>query len=119
MNLEELRLYCLNKPGVTEHFPFDNETLVFKVMGKMYALIPLESPEMSINLKCDPDVAIQLREMYSGVKPGWHMSKVHWNTVVADGSFTDAQLTEWIDNSYDLIVAGLTKKLKEELKNLS
>ena len=119
MNVEDIRLYCLNKPGVTEGFPFDNETLVFKVMGKMFALMSLESPVLSINLKCDPEEAIELRASYTGVRPGYHMSKVHWNTVVADGSFTEQDLLGWIDASYNLIVAKLPKKLKDELNALS
>lgn len=119
MNVEDIRLYCLNKPGVTESFPFDDKILVFKVMNKMYALIALEEPELRINLKCDPEKAIALRDEYTGVLPGYHMSKVHWNTVVADGSFTERDLLGWIDDSYKLIVSSLPKKLKDELNNLS
>ena len=119
MNVEDIRLYCLNKPGVTESFPFDNKTLVFKVMNKMYALIALEEPELRINLKCDPEKALELRDSYTGVLPGYHMSKRHWNTVVADGSFTEKDLTGWIDDSYTLIVSSLPKRLKDELNNLS
>jgi predicted DNA-binding protein (MmcQ/YjbR family) len=118
MNVEDIRLYCLNKPGVTESFPFDNKTLVFKVMNKMYALIALEEPELRINLKCDPEKALVLREEYTGVLPGYHMNKVHWNTVVADGSFTESDLLGWIDDSYALIVSSLPRKLKDELNNL-
>jgi predicted DNA-binding protein (MmcQ/YjbR family) len=119
MNVEDIRLYCLNKPGVTESFPFDETTLVFKVMNKMYALIALEEPELRINLKCDPEKAIELRTSYTGVLPGYHMSKVHWNTVIADGSFTERELLSWIDDSYELIVSSLPKKLKDELNSLS
>ncbi len=119
MNVEDIRLYCLNKPGVTESFPFDEDTLVFKVMGKMYALLSLEAPEVRINLKCEPEKAIELRDQYSGVLPGYHMSKVHWNTCVADGSFTEAELCAWIDDSYNLIVAKLPTKLKDELNRLT
>lgn len=115
MNLEDIRTYCLEKPGVTEEFPFDNDTLVFKVMGKMFALIPLESEDLRMNLKCDPDEAQELRARYTGVLPGYHMSKVHWNTVVMDGSFTGRQLLQWIDDSYNLIVASLPRKLKDQL----
>ena len=115
MNLEEIHAYCLNKPGVTEEFPFDKDTLVFKVMGKMFALIPLEATQLQMNLKCDPDEAQELRARYTGVLPGYHMSKVHWNTVVMDGSFTAQELLQWIDNSYNLIVASLPKKIREQL----
>ena len=118
MNIEEYRDYCLSKPGVTEEFPFDQNTLVFKVMGKMFALTSVESFEF-INLKCDPEKAIELRETYPGVSPGYHMSKKHWNSVVTDHSIPDPLMKEWIDTSYDLIVQSLPKKLKEELKSLS
>ena len=118
MNVEDIRAYCLSKPGTTESFPFDNETLVLKVMNKIFAIIPLEATELSISLKCDPERVIELREMYTGVRPGWHLNKPHWNSVVADGSFTESDLMEWIDHSYDLIVASLPRKLKEELNNL-
>ncbi len=118
MNIEEIREYCLRKKGVSESFPFDDKTLVFKVMGKMFALLALEAELPTINLKCKPDEADALREEYSGVKPGYHMNKRLWNTVVCDGSFDEHVFTKWIDNSYDLIVAGLTKKLKNELNDL-
>lgn len=117
MNIEELREYCLNKKGTTEGFPFDSETLVFKVMGKMYALTNINWADTSVNLKCDPERAIELREEYEAIKPGYHMSKKHWNTVNADG-LSDEMVYELIDHSYDLVVASLTKKLKEELANL-
>ncbi len=114
MNIEELREYCLQKRLVTEGFPFDETTLVFKVAGKMFALTNLEG-EFTINLKCDPQRAIDLRERYSCVKPGYHMSKKHWNTIEMDDSVSDGILKEWIDHSYDLIVSGLPKKLKKDL----
>ncbi|MFV0375806.1 MAG: MmcQ/YjbR family DNA-binding protein [Mangrovibacterium sp.] len=117
MNIEELRDYCISKKGTTEDFPFDETTLVFKVMGKMFALTDIES-ELSINLKCDPERAIELREQFSCVLPGYHMSKAHWNTVKIDGSVNDRQIHRWIDDSYDLIVAKLTRKQKEELEKL-
>lgn len=117
MNIEEYREYCLGKKGVTEEFPFDENTLVFKVMGKMFALTDVEG-FVSINLKCDPEKAIELREQYSGVSPGWHMSKKHWNTVETSGIVEDQLIYQWIDDSYDLVVKGLTKKLKEELAQL-
>lgn len=117
MNIEELREYCISKPGVTESFPFDEVTLVFKVMDKMFALTGLNE-ELRVNLKCDPEKAIELRQQYSCVLPGYHMSKKHWNTVVIDGSVPRQQLHDWIDDSYNIIVAGLTKKKQEELRNL-
>ena len=118
MNNEDVRIYCISKPGVTESFPFDDVTLVFKVMNKMFALLSIDSPQIRVNLKCGPDEAIDLRERYTGVLPGYHMNKQLWNTVVVDGSFTSAEFLQSIDNSYDLIVASLPKKRKEELKNL-
>lgn len=119
MNVESLRLYCISKKGVEETFPFDDTTLVFKVMGKMFALIPLESEDARINLKCDPDRAIELREEYPDwVLPGYHMSKTHWNTVIADDRLPHTLIIEWIDHSYELVVASLTKKLREEWKQL-
>ncbi|MHC1778447.1 MAG: MmcQ/YjbR family DNA-binding protein [Lentimicrobium sp.] len=108
MNIEELREYCLSLPGVTEHFPFDETTLVFKVSGKMFALTDLEGP-LSVNLKCDPELAIELREQYPSVKPGYHMNKMHWNTIEIDGAISDRLITGWIDHSYSLI-AKLKKK---------
>ena len=118
MNAESYREYCLSKPGVTEGFPFDAETLVFKVMGKMFALADIDE-FVSMNLKCDPEIAVELRERYEDtVLPGYHMSKKHWNTVMVDGALNDEELKHWIDHSYDLVVSGLPKKLKEELNNL-
>lgn len=117
MNIEEYRDYCISKAGVTEEFPFDQNTLVFKVMGKMFALTDVEA-FASVNLKCDPELAIKLREEYDAVIPGYHMNKKHWNTVSMDGSVSGAQVKEWIDHSYELVVSGLPKKLKEELQQL-
>ena len=117
MNIEELRDYCLSKKGVTESFPFDEEVLVFKVMNKMFLLTNINK-DLSMNVKCDPEKAIELREQYSSVLPGWHMNKKHWNTVDIDGRIPDHILKEWVDNSYDLIVASLTKKLQNELLSI-
>ena len=114
MNIEELREYCLSKKGVTESFPFDETTLVFKVMGKMFLLTDTVD-NFSINVKCDPEKAMELRERYPSVQPGYHMSKKHWNTVFIDGSIDDELLHKWIDGSYDLVVGKLTKALKEKL----
>ncbi|GGH67630.1 MAG: MmcQ/YjbR family DNA-binding protein [Bacteroidetes bacterium] len=118
MNVEELRSYCIQLKGATESFPFDEETLVLKVMEqKMFAIIPLESPHASISLKCNPERAIELREEYEGIQPGWHLNKVHWNSVNAEQVPADL-VRELIDHSYDLIVSSLTKKLQRELSEL-
>lgn len=114
MNIEEFREFCLSKKGVTEEFPFDKKTLVFKVYGKMFALTNIDLFE-SINLKCDPEKAIELREKYPAVLPGYHMSKKHWNTIMIDGSIPDKLLFHWIGDSYELVVSGLTKAQKESL----
>ncbi|RLD25479.1 MAG: MmcQ/YjbR family DNA-binding protein [Bacteroidetes bacterium] len=117
MNIEDYRNFCLGLPGVTEDFPFDKETLVYKVMGKMFALTDVDTFG-SFNAKCKPEDCIDLREQYSGIKPGYHMSKKHWNTISTDGSVPDELMYELIRNSYDLVVAGLTKKAREELREL-
>ncbi len=103
MNIELLREYCLSKKDVTESFPFGDDTLVFKVNGKIFALVNLDG-DLSINLKCDPILAIELRERYSSVTSGYHMNKKHWNTVLLDGSIPDKDVLIWIDHSYDLII---------------
>lgn len=100
---------------VTEEFPFDESTLVFKVCGKMFALTGLENPDFKVNLKCDPERAIELRESYESIIAGFHMNKKHWNTVLVDGSFSDSFFRELIDHSYDLVVQGLPKKLRDQL----
>jgi predicted DNA-binding protein (MmcQ/YjbR family) len=102
MNIETLREHCISKPNVTEGFPFGEETLVFKVAGKIFALANLNG-DPSINLKCDPALAIELREKYSSVSPGYHMNKKHWNTVMLDGSIPDKEILSWIDHSHDLV----------------
>jgi predicted DNA-binding protein (MmcQ/YjbR family) len=115
MNIEELREYCLSLKAVTEHFPFDEVTLVFKVKDKMFALIPLENPQPQITLKCDPERAIYLREEFSAIVPAWHFNKKHWNTVLMDASLSETFVCELIRHSYDLVVSGLPKKLRDEL----
>lgn len=115
MNIEEFRDYCIQKKGVTEHFPFDQNTLVFKVMGKMFALVDIETFDF-INLKSDPEKAIELREKYQGIKPGYHMSKIHWNSVYMNSDVNDKLVFELVDESYRLIMNSLTRKLKEELE---
>lgn len=117
MDIEYYREYCLRKAGVTESFPFDNNTLVFKVMNKMFALCDVDL-FTSVNLKCDPERCIQLREQYEGIIPGYHMNKKHWNTIQMDGTIPDNLFLELIDHSYELIVESLPKKLKEELAKL-
>lgn len=114
MNIEELREYCLGKKFVEEAFPFDNETLVFKVAGKVFLLTGIHKKPLQVNLKCDPEKVVELREKYSAVQPGYHMNKKHWNTVVFDGSVSEKLLKQWIDHSYELVVAGLPKKLREK-----
>jgi predicted DNA-binding protein (MmcQ/YjbR family) len=115
MNIDQIREYCLRKKGVTEEFPFDEETLVFKVAGKIFLLASLESIPLQINLKCDPEKAIELREEYVSVQPGYHMNKKHWNTVILDGSIPARKMFEWIDSSYNLVVAGLSKSFRNGL----
>ena len=118
MNIEELRNYCIAKPGSTEEFPFDESTLVFKVMGKMFALTGLNKEYCAVNLKCDPDKAIELRETYPEITAGFHMSKKHWNTVQCEEDLNENLIRELIDHSYELVVSKLTKKIKLELIDL-
>lgn len=118
MNIEEFRQYCISKKGVTEEFPFDEVTLVFKVMGKMFALAPLERIPSQVNLKCDPERAIELREDYDGIIiPGYHMSKVHWNTLFL-GQLPADLIIELTDHSYDLVVSKFPKKIKTAWEEL-
>lgn len=109
MNIESLREYCLSKSGAEETLPFGPDTLVFKVGGKAFLLTGLENIDLRFNVKCDPDKAIELREEFSCVLPGWHMNKKHWNTIVVDGTVSSKQLKEWIDHSYDLVTAKKKK----------
>ena len=117
MDIEYFREYCLAKKGVSEGFPFDENTLVFKVMEKVFALMDVEQFQ-SVNLKCDPERAIELRESNEGIIPGYHMNKKHWNTVDTDGAVDDDLFLELADHSYELVVKGLTKKMREELDEL-
>ena len=120
MNIQQLYEFCQSKKGVTEHFPFDEDTLVFKVGGKMFCLTSLRNWEAgipSLNLKCNPERALELRSEYEGVQPGWHMSKVHWNTISVNSDVSQKLLIELINHSYDLVFASLTKKLQAEIKN--
>ena len=116
MDAETLRNYCLSLNGVTESFPFDEHVLAFKVKGKIFALTDIDKFE-SVNLKCEPGEAIELREKYEAVLPGYHMDKKHWNTVMMKSNLPDALIKEWIKNSYELVVAKLSKKLQNELRN--
>lgn len=119
MNIEEFRNYCIAKKGVTEAFPFDESTLVFKVMGKMFALTSLDRMPLQANLKCDPEWALELRETYDGsIKGAYHMNKTHWNSLELEDQLPPKLIKELVDHSYDLVVAGLTKKLKAELELL-
>jgi predicted DNA-binding protein (MmcQ/YjbR family) len=113
MHIDDILSFCLALPGTTENFPFDQRILVFKVV-KMYALIDVESPD-SITLKCDPERAIELRERYASVQPGYHMSKKHWNTISLNGELDTKELQELIVHSYDLVVKSLPKKVQNEL----
>ncbi len=115
MNIEEFRDYCLSKKGTTEGFPFDENVLVFKVMGKMFALTHLQNFD-SISLKCDPEKAVSLREQYPGVVPGYHLNKKHWITVFTDTLIPVSMLYNWIDHSYELVVNGLPKAARIELE---
>ena len=117
MNIEYFREYCLSKRGVTEETPFGPDTLVFKVMNKMFALADIQLFE-SVNLKCDPDKAVRLRDQFNAVAAGYHMNKKHWNTIFMDGSIKDLLILEWIDDSYELVKKGLRKSEKEELSRL-
>jgi len=110
MNIDTLREYCLSKSNVEETLPFGPDTLVFKVNGKVFLLVGLNEQPLSFNVKCDPDKAVELREEYSCVQPGYHMNKKHWNTVVVHGSVSTKQLKEWIDWSYDLVSPKKKKK---------
>lgn len=116
MDIESLREYCLSKPGAKETLPFGPDTLVYKVGGKIFLITTLDEEQLSFNVKCDPDLVIELREQYSCVLPGYHMNKKHWNTVIVDGSVSVKQLKEWIDHSYDIILKSLPAKTRSKKK---
>lgn len=113
MDIESFRQYCLSLPAVTEELPFGPDTLVYKVAGKMFALTDINTFE-SINLKCEPDLAVELRERYAAVLPGFHMNKTHWNTVVMDGSISNQLIRDWIKLSFDLVASSLPKATREK-----
>lgn len=115
MNIETLREYCISKKAVTEDFPFGESTLVFRVKNKIFLLVSLDANPLQFNAKCEPEKAVELREQYDAIQPGYHMNKKHWNTVVINGSIPSALIKEMIDDSYNLIVQSLPKKSREEL----
>jgi predicted DNA-binding protein (MmcQ/YjbR family) len=116
MNIEALRQYCLSQKAVTEDMPFGEGTLVFRVMGKIFALMSLDESECRINLKCDPEYAVELREQHPDIIPGYHMNKVHWNTVYCERGLEDSLVKKLVVHSYELIVKSLSKNLKVELE---
>ena len=116
MDIDTLKTHALSKPAATQDFPFDDVTLALRVKGKIFVLVPLDASPLSANLKCDPTWAEILRQTYPAVKPGWHMNKRHWNTVVFDGSISDEEILEMIDHAYEQVVKGLPKKDQEALQ---
>src|SRR5437867_6135436 len=114
MDVEEFREYCLAKGGVTESTPFGETVLVFKVAGKMFALAALDAIPATVNLKCDPDLALELRDRYEQVQPGYHMNKKHWNTVELDSGIPDTELRKMIDHSYELVAQKLPRKMRRQ-----
>jgi len=117
MDLAQFREYCLSKPRATEGTPFGPDVLVFKVRGKMFALAALEEVPTTVNLKCDPDLALELRDRYEQIQPGYHMNKKHWNTVEIDSGIPDAEVREMIDHSYELVTQSLSKAERKKLEN--
>ena len=115
MNIEEIRDYCLAKPGVTEDMPFGEDTLVFRVGEKLFLLTSLSQGDR-FNVKCDPEHAIELREQHNEVQPGYHMNKKHWNTVYTNGTLSRRQICDMIDHSYDLVLKSLPKNIREQIK---
>ena len=115
MNAADLRGWCLQQPGALEDFPFTPEHSVFKVAGKMFAISALEREPLEVSVKCEPDLAVELRESYPAIRPGWHLNKRHWNTIAIDGSLPDELLRDLIEDSYDLVVSGLPKRVQAEL----
>ena len=118
MELADLRALCLAKPGATEGYPYGPGALVMKVAGKVFAIIADSADPPNISLKCEPEIAIALRQSYDAVIPGYHLNKRHWNTVAADGTVDD-ELPDWIDDSYDLVVAGLPQRMRAQVLGLT
>lgn len=117
MELKALRMYLMEKSGTTEETPFGPEALVYKVVGKMFALVAWEDDPLSITLKCEPGQALLLRDVYPAVRPGYHMNKTHWNTIILDGTIPAAELWGMIDDSYDLVVKSLTRTQRATLSS--
>jgi predicted DNA-binding protein (MmcQ/YjbR family) len=115
MDAAGLRAWCLEQAGVVEEFPFGPENSVFKVAGKMFALSALERAPLEVSLKCEPELAVGLRGSYSAIRPGYHLNKRHWNTVTLDGSLSDQLVRDLIEDSYDLVVSALPRRLREQL----
>jgi predicted DNA-binding protein (MmcQ/YjbR family) len=115
MNIETFREYCLSKPAATEDTPFGPEDIVFKVEGKMFGIAALDEVPPRVNLKCDPDLALELRDRYEQVSPGYHMNKRHWNTIDLDGVIPEREIRKMVDHSYDLVVRSLPKAKREKL----
>ena len=115
MNRDELRRSCLRKPGAIEDFPFGEQVSVFKVAGKVFAITDLNGDPLEVSLKCDPDLADAMRATHAAIRPGYHLNKRHWNTVTLDGSIADDEITEMIDDSFDLVAAKLTRAQRDEL----
>jgi predicted DNA-binding protein (MmcQ/YjbR family) len=116
LNLQKVRSYCNSKKGASEDFPFDFQTLVFRVGGKIFALTDIDAPELALNLKCDPYVSLELRSRYPQITPGYHMDKKHWNTVRVDGNIPEREILRLIDHSYDLVFHGLKKSIQEGIE---
>jgi predicted DNA-binding protein (MmcQ/YjbR family) len=117
MDLKELLTYCIAKPGATESHPFGPGALVVKVGAKMFAIIAEDTEPLTVSLKCEPEIAIVLRESYESVRPGYHLNKRHWNTVTLEGTVQDKHVLEWVDDSYDLVVDTLPRRVREEIND--
>ncbi len=117
MDFDELRRYCLAKPGATEEHPFGPGALVLKVGGKMFAIIGEDSEPLTVSLKCEPEIALMLRDAHASVTPGYHLNKRHWNTVSLDGTIDEDLVREWIDDSYDLVIEGLPRSLRNAISS--
>jgi predicted DNA-binding protein (MmcQ/YjbR family) len=118
MDLKALRRYCLTKPGAIEERPFGPGALVMKIGGKMFAIIGEDSEPLTVSLKCEPEVAVALRDAYASVAPGYHLNKRHWNTVTLDGTIDAERVREWIDDSFDLVLEGLPRRVRAEIARL-
>jgi predicted DNA-binding protein (MmcQ/YjbR family) len=114
MNVETIREYCLSKKNVKEDQPFGPDTLVYKIAGKIFLLLSLDDDPLQFNVKCDPDLALELREEYTCVIPGYHMNKKHWNTIIVDGTAPSKKIKEWIDHSYELVARGTKKTTRKK-----